>query len=590
MDDFERELKLGFLDEAAQAIDETEQCFLNLESGEDQTENLNKIFRLAHNLKGSSKAVGFSQFGEFTHEFESFILKVKNKQLPTNKVIVSLLLEGNDYLSEMVEKLKYDLDLVFEFDELLNKIKNPQVNQTDNTIEEEVKSAELQPSNVELKVEAEAHHKSELEVPQEIVQDNKFDDSTNKKISKPKSSQANQDESIRVSISKLEKLVNFVGEMVILQSVLKEMANHSRTPNLLKTVHELEKVGKEIQEISMGLRLVPIKPVFQKMSRIVRDTALALNKNVELVLKGEETELDKTILEKINDPLTHLVRNAVDHGVESKEKRESSEKPEKGTVQLSAFNRSGRLIIEVTDDGGGLNPEILIQKAIQKGVLKEGTKLTSKEAFNLVFAPGFSTKEVVTDVSGRGVGMDVVKTNIQDLGGEVIIESQLGKGTTFQISLPLTLAIMDAMTVSYSGHKFIIPLSHVHETVPTKDHPVQNTHMMGDILLLRGENLKLIRLGDLFGIKSDKPFEQMITMVIRTGSQPFALLVDDIIGQGQVVTKELSPELRGILGVSGSTILGDGKPALILEPPEFLKRKINNLYTPAKTTETARVA
>ncbi|MFN9066107.1 MAG: Hpt domain-containing protein, partial [Bdellovibrionales bacterium] len=238
MDDFERELKLGFLDEAAQAIDETEQCFLNLESGEDQTENLNKIFRLAHNLKGSSKAVGFSQFGEFTHEFESFILKVKNKQLPTNNVIVSLLLEGNDYLSEMVEKLKNDLDLVFEFDELLNKIKNPQVNQTDNTIEEEVKSAELQPSNVELKVEAEAHHKSELEVPQEIVQDNKFDDSTNKKISKPKSSQANQDESIRVSISKLEKLVNFVGEMVILQSVLKEMANHSRTPILIKTVHE----------------------------------------------------------------------------------------------------------------------------------------------------------------------------------------------------------------------------------------------------------------------------------------------------------------------------------------------------------------
>jgi two-component system, chemotaxis family, sensor kinase CheA len=196
----------------------------------------------------------------------------------------------------------------------------------------------------------------------------------------------------------------------------------------------------------------------------------------------------------------------------------------------------------------------------------------------------------VTDVSGRGVGMDVVKTNIQELGGEVIIDSQLGSGTIFQISLPLTLAIMDAMTVSYSEHKFIIPLSHVHETIPTKDHPVQNTHMMGDILLLRGENLKLIRLGDLFGIKSDKSIEQMITMVIRTGSEPFALLVDDIIGQGQVVTKELSPELRGILGISGSTILGDGKPALILEPPEFLKRKIINLYTPAKTIESARTA
>jgi two-component system chemotaxis sensor kinase CheA len=580
MDDFEKELKLGFLDEAAQAIAETEQCFLNLESSSDQTENLNKIFRLAHNLKGSSKAVGFSQFGEFTHEFESFILKIKNKQLPTNKTIVSLLLEGNDFLLEMIGKLRENLDQIFEFHHLLEKIKNSQINQP---IETHVTQ------NVETQ-EAEAQETVKSEVILELNQEDKFDGLSSQKVSKPRSSQINQDESIRVSILKLEKLVNFVGEMVILQSVLKEMANQAGLSSLLKTVHELEKVGKEIQEISMGLRLVPIKPVFQKMSRIVRDTALALDKDVELVLRGEETELDKTILEKINDPLTHLVRNAVDHGVESKEKRAVSGKPEKGTIQLSAFNRSGRLIIEVIDDGGGLNPEILTQKAIQKGILKVGTKLTPKEAFNLVFAPGFSTKEVVTDVSGRGVGMDVVKTNIQDLGGEVLIESQLGAGTTFQISLPLTLAIMDAMTVSYSGHKFIIPLSHVHETVPTKDHPVQSTHTMGEILLLRGENLKLVRLGDLFGIKSDKPIDKMITMVIRSGTQPFALLVDDIIGQGQVVTKELSPELRGILGVSGSTILGDGKPALILEPPEFLKRRINNMYSPSKTTESERVA
>lgn len=580
MDDFEKELKIGFLDEAETAISETEQCFLSLENGSDQTENLNKIFRLAHNLKGSSKAVGFAQFGEFTHEFESFILRVKNNQLPSTKSVVSLLLEGNDFLSIMVQQLKANLEQVFEFSELLEKFKSP-------TVEESVEaSVEKLPDVI---LPAPLSEKIEITEPEPEV-DVSFSEPRSEKKAPPKIVSSSPDESIRVSLVKLEKLVNFVGEMVILQSVMKEKSQELNSTSLLKTVHELEKVGKEIQEISMGLRLVPIKPVFQKMSRIVRDTAISLGKNVELQLEGEDTELDKTILEKISDPLTHLVRNAADHGIESQEKRVASGKSEKGTISLRALNRSGRLIIEVVDDGGGLNPDILIKKAIQKGILKEGAKLTDKEAFNLIFAPGFSTKEVVTDVSGRGVGMDVVKTNIADLGGEVSIESKLGFGTTFQISLPLTLAIMEAMTISYSGQKFIIPLSHVHETVPTKDHSVQSTQMMGHLLLLRGENLKLMRLGDLLGIRSEKPIEEMITMVIRTGPYPFALLVDDILGQSQVVTKQLSPELSGMLGVSGSTILGDGKPALILEPPDLLKRKLVNMYTAPKVEERTRTA
>ena len=566
MDDFEKELKIGFLDEAAQAITETEQCFLSLESNQDQVENINKIFRLAHNLKGSSKAVGFIQFGEFTHEFESFILKIKNNQISINQTVVSLLLEGNDFLMQMVNSLKENLDSQFQFSDLLTKFKNPP---TVNT------SSEPEPAAITL---------PEVEIPVQKVEEVELAFvSEEKKVAKKPVATA--EENIRVSIAKLEKLVNFVGEMVILHSVIKEKAAASQSVALMKTIHELEKVGKEIQEISMGLRLVPIKPVFQKMNRIVRDTASALGKNVDLVLQGEETELDKTILEKINDPLTHLVRNAVDHGVESPEKRQQVGKTEKANVYLRAFNRSGRLMIEVQDDGGGLNPEFLINKAVQKGILKQGTQLSDKDAYNLIFAPGFSTKEVVTDVSGRGVGMDVVKTNIQDLGGEVIIDSQLGQGTKFQISLPLTLAIMEAMTVTYSGQKFVIPLSHVHETVPTKDYVIQKSQLMGDVLLLRGENIKLVRLGDLFGIRSSNSTDNMITMVIRTGVTPFAILVDDILSQGQVVVKTMSPELSGIVGVSGSTILGDGKPALILEPADLLKRKIQNLYVSQTSKE-----
>ena len=416
----------------------------------------------------------------------------------------------------------------------------------------------------------------------EKVEEEKFQLPVAEKIAKKATISA--EENIRVSVLKLEKLVNFVGEMVILHSVIKEKATESHSIALIKTIHELEKVGKEIQEISMGLRLVPIKPVFQKMNRIVRDTASDLGKNVDLILQGEETELDKTILDKISDPLTHLVRNAVDHGVETPDKRIQAGKLEKASVYLRAFNRSGRLMIEVQDDGGGLNADFLIKKAVQKGILKENAQLTDKDAFNLIFAPGFSTKEVVTDVSGRGVGMDVVKTNILELGGEVNISSNLGKGTMFQISLPLTLAIMDAMTVTYSNQKFVVPLSHVHETVPTKDYVIQKSQLMGDVLLLRGENIKLVRLGDLFGIRSTRHTDQMITMVIRTGPVPYAILVDDILSQGQVVVKAMSPDLMGMIGISGSTILGDGKPALILEPADLLKRKVQNLYTPQNIT------
>lgn len=563
MDDFEKELKIGFLDEASQAISETEQCFLSLESDQNQADNINKIFRLAHNLKGSSKAVGFTQFGEFTHEFESLILKIKNNQLPINKIIVSLLLEGNDFLMQMVGELKGNLEAQFQFSELLEKFKNP-------------------PSEVAQASEVKKSESVVTQIEVEKVEEEKFQLPVSEKTVKKATISA--EENIRVSVLKLEKLVNFVGEMVILHSVIKEKAAESRSVSLIKTIHELEKVGKEIQEISMGLRLVPIKPVFQKMNRIVRDTASALGKNVDLILHGEETELDKTILDKISDPLTHLVRNAVDHGVESAEKRIQAGKTEKANVYLRAFNRSGRLMIEVQDDGGGLNAEFLVKKAVQKGILKENAQLTDKEAFNLIFAPGFSTKEVVTDVSGRGVGMDVVKTNILDLGGEVNITSNLGKGTMFQISLPLTLAIMDAMTVTYSNQKFVIPLSHVHETVPTKDYVIQKSQLMGDVLLLRGENIKLVRLGDLFGIRSSHHTDHMITMVIRTGPVPFAILVDDILSQGQVVVKAMSPDLMGLIGISGSTILGDGKPALILEPADLLKRKVQNLYTPQNIT------
>jgi two-component system chemotaxis sensor kinase CheA len=574
LDDFERELKVGFLDEAAQAVADVEQCFLALESEPNNAEHLNKIFRLAHNLKGSSKAVGFEHFGAFTHQFESFILRVKNNELKASPKVVNLLLRANDHVSQMIAGLKENLDANFDSTQLLEEMKN--FAELTTTV---VETAPVPSTPVtEMLV-------TETPVAEEIVVPLAKPEPTTVKAAAPKSASGASEESIRVGLSKVESLINFVGEMVILQSVMREQTISSESLLLKKTVDQLGKVGKEIQDISMGLRMVPVKPTFQKMQRIVRDTAQALNKDVGIVLVGEDTELDKTVLEKINDPLVHLIRNSVDHGIESAEVRQSRGKNPKGQVSLSAFHHAGRLVLEVKDDGAGLDPERLKKKAIEKGVISASATLTEREALNLIFAPGFSTKEQVTDVSGRGVGMDVVRTNITDLSGEIQIESQVGSGTTFRIILPLTLAIIDGMVLTYSNTRFVIPLNHVFETLRPTAKMVQRNIGMGDTMMLRGDNLSLIRLGDFFGLKNSRSMDQMIAMVIRSGPQPFAILVDDIIGQFQVVIKQLGPELQGIKGIAGSTILGDGKPALILEPQDLLKRKISDGYVPAPTIQ-----
>ena len=651
VEDFERELKVGFLDEAAQALADTEQCFLALESDPGNADNLNKIFRLAHNLKGSSKAVGFDEMGSFTHHFESFILKIKNGEMAASAPVVNVLLQGNDHLIKMVETLKGDINAKFDSTAILNEMAQivanpPAVGSTtpeaeavaDNPVEASSEPVAEDTSDFfaaptpepEIIAAPEMVHEVALEATPEPVVEMSPEPAPVSVVvakiepvpmpivtqapapavapvspaasAKPMASappaanapaaptkSAPVDESIRVSLSKLESLLNFVGEMVILQSVMREQAHSTNSLLLKKTVHQLGKVGKEIQDISMSLRMIPVKQTFQKMQRIVRDTGQATGKDVGLTLIGEETELDKTVLEKINDPLVHLIRNSVDHGIEDQQTRISRGKPSKGQITLSAQHQSGKLVIEVKDDGGGLDAEKLKKIAISKGVLKPGVALTEKEAFNLIFAPGFSTKEKVTDVSGRGVGMDVVKTNVLDLQGDISIDSTLGAGTTIRIALPLTLAIVDAMILTYGPEKYVIPLNHVHETVRPNEKQIQNTTGLGDVLMLRGENIPIFRLGDYFNKKSTQKSTDMIAMVIRSGPSPFALLVDDILGQFQVVIKQLGPELEGFKGVSGSTILGDGKPALIIEPQDLIKRKLH-ISTPTPLAPTSQTA
>lgn len=599
MDDFEREMKQGFLEEAAQLLGETEQCFLALENNPNDTATLEKIFRLAHNLKGSSKAVGFDSLGGFTHEFENLLLKLKKGELAFSTAIVSLLLKCNDHLNSTVATLSADITAVVDHtqiqQEVIDCVSGKTAAPTEGT------SAESQPVDAEEPFTAGAIPADEVLLVQAVQAEVLASEasvpanaqepmgasahppvSPGTSHSAAKAAPAKVDagkgaveESIRVSINRLEKLINFVGEMVILQTVLREQSQ-SPTQNMVllrRTVDHLGKVGKEIQDISMSLRMMPVKQTFLKMQRIVRDTSNLLGKKVSLVLVGEETELDKTVLEAVSDPLVHLIRNAVDHGIEDNIDRIRSGKPEAGTVVLSAFHQGGKLVIEIKDDGGGINPDKLYNKAIEKGILKPGQVLTRDQKVNLIFAAGFSTKAQVTEVSGRGVGMDVVKTNVQALQGEIQVDTEVGKGSTFKIILPLTLAIIDGTVVTLEDNRFVIPLAHVHESYRPAANDVKRLTGLGEMLLLRGENLPLFRLSNILGWKRKKEInpEEGIALIIRGSGDPFAVLVDDIIGQYQVVIKKLGAENAHLKGFSGSAILGDGKPALILELTELIK-------------------
>jgi two-component system chemotaxis sensor kinase CheA len=382
------------------------------------------------------------------------------------------------------------------------------------------------------------------------------------------------EESIRVNLGRIDKLMNNVGELVILQTMLSQHKKSIESLLVQKTIHQLEKITREIQDISMSLRMVPLKQTFQKMQRIVRDTSLELAKEVRLEISGEDTELDKTVLEQIGDPLVHLIRNAVDHGLESKNERIQTGKSEVGLVQLSANNRGSHIVIEVRDDGKGLDPKKLVAKALEKGLIKSGQDLSDEQAYELIFAPGFSTKAIVTNVSGRGVGMDVVKTNITRLSGEIQIETHLGTGTCFRILLPLTIAIIDGIVVRVSDQNYVVPVSNIHESMRPKVEQIGTVTGVGEVLKLRGETLPVYRLGKLLGLKSDKiSINEATAMVVRPPKmKPFAVLVDEMLKKQQVVIKRLGEEIRGTPGITGGAILGDGKAALIIDFPELVER------------------
>ncbi len=394
--------------------------------------------------------------------------------------------------------------------------------------------------------------------------------------------------SIRVSIDKIDDLINMMGELVITQSMLSQLgeAEEFETAQIEKLrdgLSQLERNTREMQENVMRIRMLPISFAFQRFPRLVHDLSGTLNKKIELKMSGENTELDKTVMEKIGDPLVHLVRNSIDHGIESPEVRLAAGKDEMGLIELNACHEGGNIVIEIIDDGAGLNRERILQKAISNGLIGEDESLTDEQIYDMIFQPGFSTAEVVSDVSGRGVGMDVVRRNIRALGGSVEVTSQPGQGSKFTIRLPLTLAILDGQSVRVGNDIYIIPLVSIIESLQVNPADINSLRGSADVYRLRDEYIPIVRLYDIFNVDTEiRNWEDGLLVIVEGEGTKVALFVDDLLGQQQVVIKSLETNFRKVEGISGATILGDGTVALILDITSMIQLSRDN--GPEKTS------
>ncbi|MBA6234112.1 MULTISPECIES: chemotaxis protein CheA [unclassified Colwellia] len=415
---------------------------------------------------------------------------------------------------------------------------------------------------------------SELCVSSSKIATNTPEPSQKNNVDKPAGKSKNDLGSIRVGVDKVDSLINLVGELVITQSMLSELGNDfdlSKVERLNAGLEQLLQNTKELQESVMRIRMLPISFAFNRFPRLVHDLSKKTGKEIELILKGEQTELDKTVMEQIGDPLVHLVRNAVDHGIESAQVRLANGKPEKGTIILDAYHQGGSIVIEISDDGGGIDRQAVFNKALEKGLVDESTTLTDSQVFDLIFEPGFSTAKELSDISGRGVGMDVVKQNIQSLGGRIQVESEQGKGSTFRVNLPLTLAILDGQLVRVGREVYIIPLITIVESLQPQKTLINR--VSGDMLLyrLREDNVPVIPIYQLFNIPCEfEHIERCLLVVVEADGQKIGLMVDDLLAQQQVVIKSLNDNYQQVEGVSGATILGDGSVAMILDVPGII--------------------
>jgi two-component system chemotaxis sensor kinase CheA len=383
-----------------------------------------------------------------------------------------------------------------------------------------------------------------------------------------KAAKAADNFSVRVETAKLDHLMDMVGEMVIAQSLIRNnpVLTSLQNPRLLGDLSQLARITADVQRTTMGMRMIPMGQLFQRTARMVRDLSRKTGKVVELETSGEETVVDKNIAEELSDPLLHMVRNSLDHGIESPADRKAAGKNPTARVRLAAYHQAGQIVIEISDDGRGLDKAKILGKARQRGLIQDGAHLSENDIFHLIFEPGFSTADQISDISGRGVGMDVVRKNVQKLRGRIDIKSVSGKGATFILSLPLTLAIIDGLVVNIGGYRYIVPIFDVKEMIRPTEDMLSSVQGRDEMALIRGRLLPIVRLSQRFGVKakSDNICDGLLVVAECEGKQ-FCLLVDDLVGKQEVVIKSLGETLKNITGIAGCAILGDGRVGLILD-------------------------
>lgn len=590
------EIVKEFLTESNDHMDEIESRILELENNPEDMDLINGIFRPIHSMKGSAGFLGLQDIGKVSHELETLLDEARKSKIIITPEIIEILYEGVDILKKLRESVALKVDNknasedVIDYHTLLSKIgsilgKSPNaVQQKDIQIEPSQKkhlgeilleTGDINKDQLEMALQeqeqGQGQRLGEILVEKGIITPEKITSAlkTQSVAGKPSC------ETVKVDTQKLDNLVNLVGELVIANALISAALGNSNN-DTNKNLSHLNKIVKDIQDQVMCMRMVPLKATFQKMVRLVRDVSAKVGKKVRLEISGEGTELDKTVIEEIGDPLVHIIRNSIDHGIEAQNERISLGKPAEGLVQLNAFHRGGNIVIEIEDDGKGLCKEKLLKKAIEKGLIEDGAILYDQQIYNLIFAAGFSTAEKVTDVSGRGVGMDVVKKNVERLRGKVEISTVEGKGTKISIKLPLTLAIIDGMIVQVGTEKYIIPMLSIEKSIRPKKEDVSTVQQRGELINVRGSLLPVVRLHNLYNVQPKKtnPWEALILIVEGEGRR-CGILVDDLLGQQQIVIKSLGEQFQNSRGISGSAILGDGHVGLILDVGGIMSMALN---------------
>jgi two-component system chemotaxis sensor kinase CheA len=582
VDDFENEIKREFINEALMNLEETESSFMELESTTAPKPLLEKIFRMAHNLKGGSRAVGFTDVAEFTHQLENLVLKIQQNALELNSHTITILLQANDRLVEMLVKTKADFNVTFNNSDLLKIMKDciESGGAAPSLAERPPAPAEIPPV---MESSPAAEISSASRIPEEVIPEpvalpvptrpvEAAVAPTPAPASAPGGGQK-EDETVRVNMSRIDSLNNFVGELIVLQSMIQQIHGVNYSPKLESSLRQMAKISKDIQGLSMSLRMLPVKPLVQKLQRVVRDTALSLGKEVTFQVIGEQIDIDKSVLDRLADPLIHILRNAVDHGLESTRDRLAAGKPAAGKVILSFSNEGNSLLVEVRDDGQGIHSDRIRAKAIEKGIVGAQQILTERQTIQLIFHAGFSTKAETTEISGRGVGMDVVKTNVEKIGGTIDISTKVGGGSVFRMDIPLSLAVIDGWIVTTATNRYVVPVSQVVETVSLGNQKLFQGQGIGACIDLRGTVIPLFDLESTLLGKRSNVTKSDIALITMVDDRLVGMTVSDIVRSQQIVVKPTELGIPAQKGWIGSCVLGDGMATLIVSIKDLLEGK-----------------